>query len=80
MHLTDEVSTAVDEAHADLTIAGGGLSLRQGRLLKDTIGVRDVDRTALNLRILTEHARSSEGACTFVPPDEGALAGGERQI
>lgn len=48
-------------AHAELVIADGGLSLRQGRLLEDKVEVRDVDRTALILGVLAEHARSSEG-------------------
>jgi GTP-binding protein HflX len=55
------VSTAVDKARADLGIADGGPSLRQGRLLEDKVGVRDVDRTALILGVPAEHARSSEG-------------------
>jgi hypothetical protein len=39
-HPTDELSTAVDEAHADLVITDGGLNLPQGRLLEDKVGAR----------------------------------------
>jgi 50S ribosomal subunit-associated GTPase HflX len=63
------VFTAIDEAHADPAIADGGISLRQGRLLEGTIGVRDVDRTALILGVLAEDARSSDRrlpACTQI--------------
>ncbi|MGB3438112.1 MAG: hypothetical protein WBA97_05105 [Actinophytocola sp.] len=62
------------------------LELPHDDRVEPTVRIRHRMEQRRSLRILTEHARStkharsSEGACTFVPPDEGALAGRERQI
>ena len=57
----DELTALVRERLADVVIADGDLSPAQVRNLEERTGVRVVDRTALILDIIAEHARSNKG-------------------